>query len=191
MGFLVWTSSPVGNACRLEPIENVERFRDLDRGVSFGKAFPTDALARMSKSFKKDTRLIDDVTNGDGLKVCSKRLVEFLQAKKLKNVEYLSLTILDHKGKVASAEYSIVHPVVLQDALDLAASKPHYNAIRPKDIDEVEELVIDEKRVDPKVSVFRLAGLTQPVIVRRSLADEIAAAGFIGSYFLSLDRYGQ
>lgn len=191
MTFLVWSSTAVNNACRVEPLENVERFRDLKKGVSFGTSFPADALVRMSKSFKKDTKLVDDVKNGDEIKICSKRLAEFLRSKRVKNVEFLALTILDHKGKVAASDYCIVHPIVLQDALDVVASKPRHNAIRPKDIDGVEELVVDERRVDPKVSVFRLAGLNRPVLIRQELADDLTAAGFVGPYFMALQRYGK
>src|SRR4051812_33364529 len=136
--YVVWKSKRVGNACLLEQVENLGSLNllSLYTGGCFEGRFPANAQLRMSKDFKKDTGLIDDVRAGGHVKVCSPRLVDFLRKQKLKNVEFLPVTILDHKGKVASKEYSIVNPFGLQDALDLEKSKPEYNAIRPTDIDE-------------------------------------------------------
>jgi hypothetical protein len=181
--YLEWSCTPVGNACWLEPVENVERSVDLKRGVPFGKTFPRDARFRMNKSFKKNTALVDDVKNGSSVKVCSKRLVEFLQKEELRNVEYLPVTILDHKGKVASEEYFIVHPLGLQDALDVKASKPSYNEINPKRIDFVEKIVVDESCIEPGIKVFRLAGLTLPIFIEKKLGEAIQSAGFVGPSF--------
>jgi len=116
--------------------------------------------------------------------------VAFLQSRKVKNVEYLPITILDHKGKVASKDYRIVNPVGLQDALDPDASRPKFNLIKKDQIDTVERVVIDAKRVDPELEVFRLQGFYFPVFVSRGLADAITAAGFAGPYFRELKDYG-
>lgn len=186
MDYLVWSAAPVGNVCTLEPIVNVTRFVELTRGVPLQETFPEDAFLQMSKNFKKDTKLVDDVMNGNGIKICSKKLVEFLKSKELKNIEYLPVTILDHKKKVASKDYCIVHPVGLQDAIDLKASVPQYNAILTTKINSVNQLIIDESRVDSQVRVFRLVGLTRPVLIDAKLADEIRSEGFVGSFFKAL-----
>jgi len=183
MDFVVWKARAVGNACTLEPIENVERFPDLYCGVSFAGRFPADATFRMSRSFKKDTRLVDDVINGSSVKVCSKRLTDFLRAQKLPHVEYLPVTILNHKGRVASTEYTVVNPVGLQDALDLKASGPHYNLIDKQSIDHVDKIVLAPARLEKGVRLFRLKGLTTPVLLDKALADAIAGEGFVGPYF--------
>jgi hypothetical protein len=191
MNCVIWESSATGNACFLDRIENVERFLDLTLGVPFQGHFPANATFRMSKNFKKATRLVDDVQNSDDIKICSPRLVEFLKKREVTNVEYLPITILDHKGKVASNEYSIVHPVGLQDVLDLEASKPRYNAIVPTDVDKVERIVMDTSRIPPGVSIFRLAHVMMPVFIDKELAAAVTHNGFAGSYFSPLDRYGK
>lgn len=190
MDLKVWQAVPIGNACTLEPIENVERHTDLKRGVPFAARFPRDATLRMDRKFKKDTGLTDDLSNMNRIKVCSGKLTEFLKKQKLKNVEFLPVTILDHKGKVASKEYTIVHPVGLQDALDVEASKPRFNRILKTQIDEVERFVVDVRRIEPGVRIFRLAGFYSPVLIDAELAKSIEAEGFRGSAFQELDRYG-
>src|SRR5690242_4080725 len=109
MDYLVWKATFAGNACHLLGIVNVKYVNQLTLGIPLQKGFPDDAEMSMSPHFKKDTRLVDDVMNANNIKVCSKRLVEFLRSKNLANVEYLPVTILDHKDKVASKDYMIVN----------------------------------------------------------------------------------
>jgi hypothetical protein len=183
MDYLIWDATYAGNACHLLGVINVEYSHRLVEGYEYGDTFPQDARMSMSPHFKKDTKLVDDVMNAERVKVCSKALVDFLKAKNLKNVEYLPLTIRDHKKKVASTEYSIVNPIGLQDAIDMNASIPRLNAF-DKTVDGVKQLVFDKSRIDPEVRLFRFAGLTRPVVIEKTLADELTAQNFVGLSFL-------
>jgi hypothetical protein len=189
MEYRVWQTVPIGNACLLDPIQGAAPERHLIRGERWAGGFPKGVRFEMSKRHKKETGLLDDVMNMDAVKVCSRKLVEFLRDRKLKNVDYLPVTILDHKGKVASSEYSIVHPVAPQDALDLDGSEPTYSPLMKTEIDEVRRLRVDPRRVDPEVRLFRLAAYFFPVLVDAKLAEEIRAAGFQGPYFTPLEEY--
>jgi hypothetical protein len=191
--FLVWgvNAYSVGNACMLDPIENFSPRKALRKGVSLLATFPADAALPMSQRHKKDTALTDDISNFDNIKVCSAPLVEFLKKRQLKNVEYLPVTIHNHKGKVASKDYFILNPLPLQNALDVHASQPKYSNLVPTEVTTVEKLVIDPKRVEQDVKVFRLTAFSAPVIIESALAKEIEAAGFVGPSFISLERYGK
>lgn len=189
MDFVIWDSAAVGNACVLDFIENVERARTLHRGFSFLPGFPADAQFRMSKEHKKNTALTDDVSNTDNVKVCSPRLVAFLQKQKLAHVEYLPVRILDHRGKVASADYRIVNLFPLQDVLDLEKSGPRYSAMRKTTIVELKKLVIDTRRLDRGFRVFRINNYPSPVLIDRSLAEAMDAEGFVGPSFVELDEF--
>jgi hypothetical protein len=189
MDYGVWAYQPVGNVCMLDSIENVPRWLNLMRGVAFKDKFPAAAQYQMSKDHKKETGLNDDLPNTDSVKVCSARLVDFLKKKDLKNVEYLPVSILNHKGKLASKDYFIVHPVIPQDALDADASQPSFNDINPEEIDSVERLVLNKRSLDPELRLFRLKAFFKPVLIDKKLADEIKAAGFVGSYIQALERY--
>jgi hypothetical protein len=189
MDCVVWESVPVGNACVLESIENVERAPRLRTGLAFASAFPKDAQFRMSREFKKDTALTDDISNGTLVKVCSPKLVEFLQKLKVPGVEYLPVRILDHKGKVASADYRIVNPCPPQDVLDVKASGPRYSQMLKTEIVELKKLVVDPRKLEPGVRIFRIKGFTKPVLVDRKLAEAMEAEGFVGPAFTELDEY--
>jgi hypothetical protein len=184
MSYLVWKATYAGKACHVLGIENVRFSHKLIEGHAYGNTFPENATLCMSPHFKRDTELVDDVMNADDLKVCSRRLVDFLKSEHLDNVEYLPVTILDHKGKVASKEYSVVNPVGLQDAIDMQASVPTLNASSHR-VDAVERLIFVSSRIDPKVKLFRFAGLTRPVMIEKSLADALMAQNFVGLSFLN------
>ena len=191
MEYLWWATVAVGNGCIVETPENVEFTPRFKRGVPYAADFPDDALVRMTSDSKKRTALLDDVANSDRIKICSPRLVEFLKARKLKNVEFLPVKILDHKKKVAAADYCIVHPIHLQDALDIEASAPRWSAIEKTEISNVKSLVIVPSKVDPEVRIFRLKSYLAPVLIEKTLADEILAAGFKGCFFDPLESWGK
>lgn len=189
MEFLVWDTVPLGNACLLDPIRQAAPERKLLRGISYDGRFPSEARFEMSKRHKKETALLDDVMNMDSVKVCSRRLVEFLKTRELRGVEYLPVTIFDHKGKVASSEYAIVHPVGPQPALDVEGCQPTYSNMIEGQIVRVQQLVIEPERVEAGLRLFRLDGFFYPVLVDRDLAMEIESAGFRGPAFTPLDQY--
>lgn len=189
MEYRVWRSSPVNNACRLALIQGYKRDFEFTYGVSMAAAFPKNVRAPMDGDFKKATGLTDDLKNLDGVKVCSKRLVEFLQKNDVRHVEYLPISIINHKGKVASSDYFIVNPVGLVDALDLKASEPDYNSIKEDMIDSVVRIVLNPKRLDPERKVFRLKGFFSPVLIEKGLADAMKAAGMVGPFFKELEFY--
>ena len=189
MEWVVWEALPTGNACILEAVENIEKSSRVERGVTLAATWPKDAIMRMTKRHKKNTALLDDVSSYSSAKVCSPRLVEFLRSKRLENVEYLPITILDHRDQVASKDYCIVHPIHPQDALDVQASQAEYDAIVKTDIESVARIVLDEGRLDSRVQLFRLNNFFTPVLLAKAIADEITAKAFKGSYFRTLDEY--
>ena len=181
----MWQSSAAPGACRLATLEGYKRSYELCRGLSLAAAFPKNARAPMAG---KGT-LTDDLSNTDGIKVCSMRLVELLQGAGVAHVEYLPVTILDAKCAVASKDYRIVNPVGLVDALDRAASKPKYNLLDKEQIDFVRRTVLDPSKLDPARRVFRLAGFRRPVFIDKKLADALLEAGMVGSYFHPLESF--
>jgi hypothetical protein len=121
--------------------------------------------------------------------VVSKRVMEFLQSKKLPGVEYLPVPIVNHKGRIASPDYFIVNILAIQDCLDLKQSMPMYNHINKTEIDEVKQMVLDEKKIDSSFPLFRLKNYFPPVLVEAGLAEEIKAQNFSGLKFLTLKEF--
>jgi hypothetical protein len=187
--YLIWNSKDEGNSCMVEGPEGVDRSWELKEGVPRAATFPADACFRMSDRHKKAVRLTDSLLNMSRLVVVSPALKTLLEAEAPKGVEYLKVSIFNHKGRVASPDYFIVHAVGLQDCLDLAQSNPSYNHIVPTDIDWVDKLVLDHGKIDPDAKLFRIKDFGMMVIVRRDLAEAIEGGGFKGVEFLELSEY--
>ena len=134
MNHVVWRWRNEGSSCLLLPPERVPRSFELYEGVPRATGFPADALFRMSHDHPKNMGLTDNLMNVGTLLVASLALKRFFEARPLKNVEYLPVTIVNHKERVASRDYFIVHPVVPQDCLDIQASGSTYSTLVPTDI---------------------------------------------------------
>jgi hypothetical protein len=133
--------------------------------------------------------LVDNLINTHQTIVASPKLRAFLEARGLKKVEYLPVTILDHRGRPASTEYSIVHPIEPIDCLDLAASQPHFSAIDKTTIQRVKKLVIDEAKLDPQRELFRANGFGKVTFASRALAQALDQAKFVGIQWKELADY--
>jgi hypothetical protein len=187
--YMIWSRKDEGNSCAVKGPEGLDRAWELKEGVPRAAGFPANICFRMNERYKKAVKLTDNLINGFKLVIVSSPLKRFLEAEALKNVEYLPVSIINHKDRVASADYFIVNPVEPQDCLDLDKSSVTYNHIIPTDIDWVKQLVLDPKRIDPDVRLFRIKNFNSAVIVRRDLAEAVTKAGFKGTLFLELNEY--
>lgn len=189
--YVVWGYRDEGGSCMLDPPTGYDDDWEFYEGIPMAAGFPPGVSLRMSDDHKRNVRLTDNIMNLGTLIVASERLTALLQAKALKNVEFLPVTIINHKRRVASRDYSIVHPVMSQDCLDLQKSGCTYSNISPGDIISVDRLVLDAARIDPNVAMFRIKDFGFPVVLRRELAEEIQAARLTSTQFRELDEYGR
>jgi hypothetical protein len=187
--YAIWESKDVPNACSLHKLVEVEKLYELVKGVPRAATFPASAAYRMDPDFPHDTMLIDNLINSDMLVVVSQQVKEFLEKRALKKVEYLPVAIFDHKQKIASRDYFLIHPIDPVDCIDLDKSEVEWGIIDEESIDEVNHLVIDETRIDPEREMFRLKHFCDIVLVRWELAEAIDAQGFTGIRWIDINDY--
>lgn len=187
--FLVWQYGSVPGAAVFTELRGFEDIFRFDTGQPLRAEFPGDAAFHMNPDFPSDLLLPDNVGNSLQTLLVSARLHEALVAADLGAVEYLPVSIVDHKGRVASPSHVIVHPVGLVDCIDMAQSvyKPH-RIVKGK-IDKVTKLVIDAARVPADRQLFKLKGFGTPVIVRRAFAEKLVQGAFSGLEWLDLNDY--
>jgi hypothetical protein len=174
----------------LGALRDVDRDFELKMGVSRKESFPASASYSMDPDF--GIRFQDALKTADALVVVSERLKQFLESEHpsaLSNVEFLAVTIEDHKARPVDQRYFILHTTMSQDCIDEDASVfVRYN-INPDSIAEMYSLSVDEECVDSRLQIFRLTQYKIPVIVRRDLADAITESGFTGIRFNEIDEY--
>jgi hypothetical protein len=187
--YVAWGTSPLGGLATLLPIENVSDAYELSEGISRADGFPPDAAYRMNPSFPRDVVVPDAVQSrgGGGIPIVSPRLRELIESFYPPDIEYLSITIYDHKGRVASDEHAIANSYHVVDCLDHDAMGIVWNPLDPMAIMTCERVALDPDALDGTPALFRAKNLEKRVLVRRDLADAIGEAGMSGVYFYELD----
>jgi hypothetical protein len=187
--YLILIYKSVDGACVLKDLKGLEKTFRLNNGTSLAAEWPESVTLHMHPDFPTDILLVDNVLNADMLIVASKRLQECVRSRAPVEVEYLPVKIIDHKGRVASSEYSILHPTNPVDCIDKEQSVFEADLIDPNDIDTIEKLVLDDARIPQDRLFFRLRGFWGITLVRRDLASAISAAGCSGIEWLEVDDY--
>ena len=185
---MIWDADSQSNYCVLGYLEGYSDDYKLMKGDSVAKEWP-DVAMRMDKDFKKQIKLSDNLLNPVNIIVASKRLCDFFRSKKVPNVEYLPVTIYDHKKKVASKEYSIANLVTTQDCIDTKKSEVTWNAIDSHYIASMKQLVFNEKKIAKDATLFRAEHLKELIFIRADLAKAVTDAGFTNVKFWRLSDY--
>lgn len=188
--YVAWSATPQGGFATLLAIENVPDEYELTEGVSRAEGFPPDAAFRMNPSFPRDVALADAVHSlgGDGVPVVSARIREVIDGFAPPETEYLPVTLFDHKGRVASDVYVIANSFHVVDCLDLDQMTVEWNPLDPDFMISCEGVVLDPSRLGDAPALFRPKGLQTRVLVRRDVADAIAASGATGVWCEELDE---
>lgn len=187
--FLVWRpGSYEDGICVLQGTEGVENSFEIKEGVSRLAGWPTDASAPMDKSFPKDIGLADSLIGCIHV-VISKRVRAFLEGEAVENVEFLPITIVNHKGRIASKDYFILNPLQSVDCIDMGASQAEKDSLDPGMIQGVNQLVLREDAVPKDAMVFRTKYWPGKILIRRDLADRMNEAGLTGLYFIEPAEY--
>ncbi len=185
--FVVWTSDWAGFGVERAngPAEDYHGFR---RGTPLLESWSSRRTLKVYSDWRDAPPTPDDYHARDGLKVGSKRLVDFLKSKELKGVEYLPVKVVDQRGKPLPVEYFIIHCVDHQDALDLEASGAKMSTIRKVAVDRVKKIVVAPQRVAEGVRLFRLREFSRHLLLEQALAQELARQGLTGLKFEATNK---
>jgi len=190
MDYLIWKYRDTDGACSILEPTGLDSIVPLKEGTPLQAELSGKALSTaMNPESPDDILLLDNVHNTDGILVVSGHLRAFLEARSLRDVEYLQVSIVDHKGRVASDDYWVVHPLSPVDAIDLVASDCKMSRIKKTRIQSMTQLVLRPEAVPADRELFRLQGLWGVTLVSRTLADAIAAAGFSGVEWQEVSAY--
>ena len=187
--YVIWTKQIIKGAASLAGMKGYAEEWRLMEGQSQKDSFPASARFDMNPEYPKETALTDSLYNIDKQIVASPKLRALLEGLKIPCMEYIPVSVFDLKGKPLDVPYVIAHPIEPIDCLDAEASGAEYSLIDPETIDEVERLVIDERRIDPARLLFRPKGYYDVILAHRSLAAKVDAAGITGVRWIELSNW--
>jgi hypothetical protein len=188
MSFMLWRSRRKRGYCVLSPT-NIEDVARLHAGETVPADFGQPIQYRMSDDFPDDIALGDNYAVADQI-VISSRLRGALQPLlPPERFQFLPARIINHKGRVAADDYTILHPHDICDCIDLQASNVTWNALNKQRIFGCDSLVIDPRKVGDDLLVFRLKHWGAKILIRDSLAGPLKAQGFVGLDFIDPAGY--
>ena len=189
MSSLLWLSYTEPGHCVLAGtrIKNVGK---LHLGEAVPEDFGQPIEYGMSDLFPDDIALSDNYYVA-GQVVVSKKLKEALEDTLTADhrVQYLPCSIVNHKKRLASDAYFIVHSQDVVDCIDLKKSGVQWNPLNKTQITLCKKLVINEDAVPKKIQVFRPKSWGSRMLVSESLAKRLTAGGFVGLRFLDPAEY--
>ena len=132
--FLIWENSYVEGFCVLTGLKGFNQPWLLAKGVALANNWPSDATFSMSPDYPTDMKLSDQVFGGS-YRVVSIRLKEALSSiDESSNIEFLPVSILNHKGRLASKDYFIMNPL---DSIDCINQDESFDPSCGEDLDVV------------------------------------------------------
>jgi hypothetical protein len=187
--FLIWENSYVEGFCVLTGLKGFNQPWLLAKGVALANNWPSDATFSMSPDYPTDMKLSDQVFGGS-YRVVSIRLKEALSSiDESSNIEFLPVSILNHKGRLASKDYFIMNPLDSIDCINQDESGVIWNKIDTSMISSCEKLVLKEDAIPEGSVMFREKFMRNTILIRRDIADKLLSTEMSGLFFLEPSQY--
>jgi hypothetical protein len=153
------------------------------------EGWPDDVRLHMDANFPKQILLPDYVKNLHNHLVVSAALKDLVLSMQPQQVQALPITIIDHKGKVASSTHCLLHVFPLIDAIDQQKSDLEWNPIDTTRIMGCEQLVLDDAKIPENVHLFRLKHMPTRPVMSEALVQAIKAANLTGAKFERVEEF--
>src|SRR5262245_39086187 len=154
----------------------------MKTGQSVAVTWPKDMKFAMNPERPKDVALTDYMPNSEGFVLASPRLATFLRDQKFPDVEFLPVTILDHKKRVASKDYTIFHSYHVVDCVDQKASDFKWDGLENPSM-VVKKLVLKQDVLGEGERIVRPKFTTNKVLYRSDLREALDKEKFTGLGF--------
>ncbi len=177
--YLVLAYKPNDDSFVLDQLSRVQLKYQLVKGEPRAAGFPEGVTHTVSNDYPRDMGVLDVFRSPNLVCLISERVHRFLVQRGLKNVEFLPVTLLNHRQKPV-APYFLLHPTHPVDCLDMVASGAKPGIGDKAYVGDINSIVIQPERLDPELQVLKIKGMFDHIVFGRDLAAEISAAGFTG-----------
>lgn len=143
-------------------------------GEAVTPVYPKNPRIFMSKKYP-GVKLCSYIGNSLSMIVASKELRQAIEKRCAGvDIEYLPVTLVDHKKRPYSSDYCIVNPVGGVDCVDPKAS--HIKRDSAGEVLHIDKLVLDPRKVAKAPQLFRVDLAPSMYILGQALVDDIRAA---------------
>ena len=189
MAFVQIVADPDEKCAHVTGVEGYDDNFQFQEGISLLEEFPEAAAYRMSDDHPRQIALHDFLPNTEGVLLVGENVRAFLEKEKVKNLEFLPVAILNHKGRKAKEKYFIVNPFPLVDCVDAKKTSFTPNPINKECWINVTNLTIDEKRVPQGFELFHVTHIPGLMLIDEKLAAKMKAAKLRGFEVIPTSQY--
>lgn len=184
-----WEYEYVPGAAQLtSPIIDQEIVEAISAGQSVQGDFPVDARFQMDPERPKDVMLADNMlSSGMSAPIVAPAVRDFLLQEGLHQLELLRVSVLDHMGRVAADDYSIVHPCRIVDCIDKQKSVFTWSRFDPDFMATVSLMILDPHQLSDDDLLIRPRHAEYRILVREDFAKRLLAQGFQGISMVPLN----
>ncbi len=161
-----------------------ERHRPA-RGMRMGDSYPDGYKFSMSKDMPGIV-VPDVINNALGYLMISARLKELLEKYTATEIEYLRFVLLNHKRRVASDQCFIANLIGAVECVDRKRTVGDLSALNPGQYSRIKNLFLYKDKIDPALSLFRIAELPKVIIVREDLKKDMDQHNITGAKYCEL-----
>lgn len=157
----------------------------ISDGLPMDEHFPSGLVLQMA-SEHKGIVLTDLVGNTLRMAIVSSRLKSLIEEHAGANVEFLPLSISNHKGRIAAKDYFIANVLDHQDCIDLEHSEVEQLGLEPGRLSGLFRLRILADRIPAEAKLFRLKSMPVAILIRDDLRAVLVAAGLTGVRYIGM-----
>jgi len=149
----------------------------LRQGLRLGALYPTNANMQMDPRTKglKLSSLLGTVTS---FLIVHDDMKNVIEQSCDSEIEYLPVSIVNHKNRVASQEYWIVNPIGTSDCVDRATSDIDYLSTDPNQVVGVTRLCFSAAKLAGAPHLFRVPEQPEEYFISSTLGRALAEREF-------------
>ena len=169
--------------------KTIKKQYQLIEGVSRIDDWPDEVIFQFSRSRPEGMNLTDWIENPSGWLLISNRFKSLLEDFNPKHIEYLPVSINNHKGRIASKDYWIANFTTLTKAVDRELSDFDEDPVDADEIFTFEKLILQEEILISGDEIFRLKELPRLILARQDLVERINKNGLTGMIFVETRKF--
>jgi len=161
------------------PKSKIKPYRYTE-GERLAKEYPKNATVQFADKFKDRRKLNDFVFNIQDVLFVSSKVKGILDQLEVPNLEFLPVTIKDHKGAVAADDYFILNPIGQQDVIDLKKSKVLMDKLLEDEIFRIKKLALLPKAGPKGPCLFRATRMPDLILIDDTVRKAFEEQGVTG-----------
>ncbi|MBI2379772.1 MAG: hypothetical protein HYV16_03330 [Gammaproteobacteria bacterium] len=185
----IWNSAYTEGYCVVTAPKNVTKFYKYDYGSSLQAGWPASAECWMDMEFPKDIQLSDAIHCLSARIISPRAYALFHEFCANTDIEFLKISIVNHKGRLAADDYWIVNPLRIVDCIDTAQSQVTWNPIDHELISDCKDLVLKPEALADAPLVFRPKHKPSAIFMKTAFTEKLESCGLSNFRLMEATRY--